>query len=261
MSDESQVDAVAVEPVPEQEETAPLESVENEAPEQEQEPKTFTQEEVDALVAKRLAKSERHLRRELQQQAAAEQPRYQPSSEPPKPDQFQSANDYVDALADWKAEQKIAEREFKQQQTKVESSYADREETARDKYHDFQDVVYLSPSEGGPAISEFMAAAIKDSEMGPEIAYHLGKNVAESKRIYALNPLAQAREIGRIEAKLSANPAPVKKVSSAPEPIKPVTPRSTTVSVSTSDPRSTKEYGDSEWIAKRNRELAKRMSR
>ena len=262
MSDESQLDEAAV-AVPEQEPVASLDSVDESPDDQEpQEPKTFTQEEVDAVVAKRLAKAERHLRRELQQQqAATQEQRYQPTSEAPKPADFQSATDFVEALAEWKADQKIAEREFKQQQSKVEMSYADREETARDKYADFQEVVYAHPKDGGPAISEYMAAAIKDSEMGPEIAYHLGKNVAESRRIFDLSPIAQAREIGRIEAKLSAKPDPVKKVVSVPEPIKPVTPRSTSVSVSTSDPRSLKEYSDSDWIAKRNRELAKKAAR
>lgn len=67
------------------------------------------------------------------------------------------------------------------------------------------------------AITEVMAETIKDSENGPAIAYHLGKNPKLAASISRLPPLQQAREIGRIEAALANKPA-VPKVSAAPAP-------------------------------------------
>jgi hypothetical protein len=68
----------------------------------------------------------------------------------------------------------------------------------------------------------------------------------------------QAKEIGKIEAKLAADP-PVKKTSTAPAPIAPVTARSTSSpAYDTTDPRSVKAMSTSEWIeAERARQIKK----
>ena len=103
-----------------------------------------------------------------------------------------------------------------------------------------------------------MAETIRASDIGPEIAYHLGSNPKEAERIARLSPYLQAKEIGRIEAKLADAP-PVKKTSSAPAPIRPVTARASTSGVTdTTDPRSTQSMSTSEWIeAERKRQMAK----
>ena len=107
-------------------------------------------------------------------------------------------------------------------------------------------------------VTDYMAQAIQASDIGPDVIYHLGSNPKEAHRIANLPPILQAKEIGRIEAKLAAEP-PVKKTSSAPEPIRPVTARATNSGVTdTTDPRSTKTMSDSEWIeAERKRQIAK----
>jgi hypothetical protein len=69
-------------------------------------------------------------------------------------------------------------------------------------------------------LSEFMVGAAAESEVGHEILYHLGKNPAESARIASMSPFAQAKEIGKIEAKLTATPP--KSPSKAPPPVVPV---------------------------------------
>jgi hypothetical protein len=68
----------------------------------------------------------------------------------------------------------------------------------------------------------------------------------------------QAKEIGKIEAKLADNP-PVKKTTSAPAPISPVTARTTgSPALDTTDPRSIKSMSTSQWIeAERARQMKK----
>ena len=207
-------------------------------------PKTFTQEELDAAIGKRLAREQRKWERERQVAPA-------PVVQPPvandlRMDQFESPEAYADALAQQKAEQLVQAREYQKQSSQVAEAYHEREEDARNKYDDFDQVAY-NPS---LRITDVMAQTIQSSEVGPELAYHLGTNPKEADRISRLAPLAQAREIGRLEAKLAAAPPVVKKVSSAPAPFAPVTARGVVApAYDTTDPRSIKTMSTSEWIA------------
>ena len=213
-------------------------------------PKTFTQEELDAVVSKRLAREQRKWEREQRLHAPVAPT---PPAEIPPIDQFQSPEAYAEALATKKAEEMIAQREAQKQQAEVLEGYHEREEEARGKYEDFEQVAY-NPN---LKITQAMAQTIQASDMGPDVAYYLGTNPKEAERISRLAPFVQAKEIGRIEAKLAADPTPVKKTSSAPPPIAPVTPRSNVApSFDTTDPRSIKSMSTSEWIeAERKRQV------
>jgi hypothetical protein len=243
-------------PAPELETTAAPEPVETETPEEqpvEQEAaKTFTQEELDAIVGKRLAREQRKWEREQAQRLAEQQARQQPTDI--APEQFETYEDYAEALAERKAQELLARREAEQQQRAYLEAYHDREEVARDKYDDFEQVAY-NPN---LPVTEAMARAIQASEIGPDVLYHLGSTPSEAARISRLDPILQAREIGKIEARLSADP-PVKKTSNAPAPIAPVTARSNGAPrYDTTDPRSTKTMSTSEWIeAERLRQIKK----
>lgn len=255
MSDEAP--QVAEMPAPELETTAVPEAVETHTPEEqpvEQEaPKTFTQEELDAIVGKRLAREQRKWERE-QAQRLAEQSKPAPAPVDIVPEQFDSYDAYADALAERKAEQLLAEREAAKQQQAFLEQYHDREETARDKYDDFDQVAY-NPN---LPVTEVMAQSIQASDVGPDVLYWLGSNPREADRIARLSPILQAKEIGKIEASLASNP-PVRKTSTAPAPINPVTARASGAPVyDTTDPRSVKAMSTSEWIeAERLRQIKK----
>ena len=219
-------------------------------PEVEQQTKTFTQEELDAIVRKRLDREQRKWERQRAQQPVAEQSRQLPSAE-----QFESTEAYAEALAVQKAEQLLAQREMHKQHTELLEAYHDREEQARDKYQDFEQVAYNPKL----PITTVMADTIRASDVGPEVAYYLGTNVKETERIARLPPILQAKEIGKIEAKLADNP-PIKRTTSAPAPITPVTARGSNnnPSFDTTDPRSIKNMSTSEWIeAERARQMRK----
>ena len=243
-------------PAPELETTAAPEPVETETPEEqpvEQEaPKTFTQEELDAIVGKRLEREQRKWEREQAQRLAEQQARQVPTDL--SPEQFETYEDYADALAERKAEELLARREAELQQRALLDAYHEREEAARDKYDDFEMVAYNPEL----PVTEAMARAIQASDIGPDVLYHLGSNPKDAARISRLDPILQAREIGKIEAQLGAAP-PVKKTSNAPAPIAPVTARTTgSPAFDTTDPRSTKSMSTSEWIeAERLRQIKK----
>jgi len=232
--------------IPEPEVTAPEET----SVEVQEAPKTFTQEELDAAIGKRLAREQRKWEREQQTKATAK-----PAAvDVPPADYFDTPEAYAEALAERKAEEILAKREAMKHQSEVVAAYHDREENARDKYDDFEQVAYNPKL----PITDVMAQTIQFSEVGPDIAYHLGANPKEAERISKLPPLVQAKEIGRIEDKLIANP-PVKKTSKAPEPIAPVTAKSSgSPSFDTTDPRSVSSMSTTEWIeAERQRQVKK----
>jgi hypothetical protein len=212
--------------------------------------KTFSQEELDAAIGKRLAREQRKWERE---QAARQTAPVAPK-EMPSIDNFESTDAYAEALALRKAEELIAQRDRQKEQAQVVEAYSEREEKARDKYDDFEDVVYNPKLR----ITDVMAESIQSSDNGPDLAYWLGSNPKEAERIARLSPILQAKEIGKIEVRLADNP-PVKKSTSAPTPISPVTARSSgSPSHDTTDPRSIKTMSTSEWIeAERNRQIRK----
>ena len=220
--------------------------------EQTPEEKKFTQVELDAMIGKRLAREQRKWEREQAQRSAETQIVKAPSTA--SVDQFESPEAYAEALAYQRAEELIAKREAAKQQSAVLESYQEREEVARDKYDDFEQVAYNPKL----PITNVMAETIQSSDIGPELAYYLGSNPKDAERISRMAPLGQAKEIGKIEAKLASDP-PVKRTTSAPAPISPVTARSSgSPAFDTTDPRSTKTMTDSQWIeAERARQRKK----
>lgn len=139
---------------------------------------------------------------------------------------FETNSEFVEALTDWKVDQ----REIKNAETRTEQSSKEREEdfftvidSGAEKYKDFNEVARKLPEDGGPTINESMIEAMTDCEGGLaiDVAYYLGQNVEESKRIANLSPIGAAKEIGNIEAKFSGGqkkviPQKIKQKSATP---------------------------------------------
>lgn len=245
MSENQEVEVLAEVPAPVEEVTTAPETVAKEVEVSEEKPaeqsKTFTQEELDAAIGKRLAREQRKWERE---RAAKETTPVVPRELPP-PDQFESVEAYAEALALQKAEQLVQQREQQKQQHEILEQYHEKEEEARAKYDDFEQVAY-NPN---VPITQVMAETIQASDVGPDLAYYLGSNVKEAERIARLSPILQAKEIGKLEVKLSSEPV-TKKTTSAPAPISPVTAKGgNSTAYDTTDPRSVKTMSTSEWIA------------
>lgn len=249
MTDE--VQTLADTPAPEQVATAAPEPEVNSpevSTEQTDQPaeKTYTQAEIDAMIGKRLAREQRKWERDQAAKVAETQTLQS------VPADIDESDPHAVVLK--KAAELVAQRDAAKQQAEIMEAYAESEEKVRDKYDDF-DQVARNPN---VPITEVMAEAIYASDVGPEVAYFLGSNIKEAARIARLTPFMQAKEIGKIEAKLASDP-PVKKTSNAPAPISPVTARSTgSPSHDTTDPRSVKSMTTGQWIeAERARQIKK----
>jgi hypothetical protein len=214
------------------------------------EEKKFSQAELDSMIGKRLAREQRKWEREQQ---AKQAPVPAMPTELPTADQFDSPQAYAEFIRA-EAEKLVEHREIQKQRAVIEDTYAEREDEARAKYDDFEQVAYNPQLR----VTDVMAETIKSSDLGPDLAYWLGSNPKEAERISRLSPLLQAREIGKIEAKLGSEPVQ-KKTTSAPEPIRPVSARAVNPGVTdTTDPRAVKTMSTSDWIAaERQRQIDK----
>lgn len=161
----------------------------------------------------------------------------------PTPDKFNDYADYVEALTEWKAEQKVTEALSKRDQQQAEraqqtaqqakaQTFAERQQAARTAIPDYDEVMSAAAD---VRIAPHVHEALLDSKHGPAIAYHLAKNPDEAERLSTLPPLAAARELGRLEASLAKSAPPqgaaapaLKPVSKAPAPIKPIGAGTTT---------------------------------
>lgn len=232
---------VTFEPKVEQQEAEPAKAVTTESEqtkpetdtqsEEKAEDKTFTQAELDEIIQRRVNKLERKLEKqrieaETRAKVLAEVRQPVEVASKPTPEQFGDYAEYLEALADYKAEEKFAAMTQKQKDAERESKRqseverqnerrADLIQTGERKYDDFEEVV----SSAKVDLSEPAYLSILEAENSADIVYHLAKNPAEAERIAALSPYAQAKEIGKLEEKLTSKPV---KLSNAPTPTTPV---------------------------------------
>jgi len=144
-----------------------------------------------------------------------------PKQEAPDISQFDTLDDYVEAVAEYKLNQKTQATQSQQaQQTQAQAQAQDwvaKVDKVRSVAPDFDEAFNnVANIEFAPMALE----AVAQHPKGAEIAYMLGKNVSEAYRIAALPPSQQLMAIGEIAAKTNV-PKP-KAVSSAPPPVKTV---------------------------------------
>ncbi len=216
---------------------------------------TYSKAELEKIVAKERAKAERKAQRDADRRVAEALQSAKPKEEPapPAPDgrpdatKFASTEDYVEAVSEWKANQIIEKREKaraetdartqqERQHAEIMQAHTAREDAARDKYADYDDVVF----DDTLPISKAMADTFRVSEQGPELAYFLGKNRDEAARIAKLPPILAVKELGKLEARLQT---PARKNSSAPDPINPLQPRGGQSFTNLDDPKALKTLG------------------
>ncbi len=179
----------------------------------------------------RVAELERKLQEISQQQAQpAVQQTQQRVEGKPRLDQFQNYNDYVEALADWKFEQRqiqaqaeaaqraqmeAAQRQQEELREKVES-YKERVASTVEKYADWDEV-----TKKNVIVPEAASMAIIESENGPDVTYYLGKHPEVIEELHDLTPVQQISRIAAISYEI-AHPGSRRVQTKAPAPVQPV---------------------------------------
>jgi chromosome segregation ATPase len=184
--------------------------------------------------ARKEAQQEREARQALEARLAALEGNQQPvkaqiADEKPQPSQFSDAFEYAEALAEYTADKRISDMKREEAQAreaverqKVIETWAQKVQTAKESLPDFDDIVASSDV----VVNDDIRDAILESDVGPQILYHLAENDEVAKKIAGLSPKQALREIGKLEARFEAKPeaekpAPIVR-SKAPAPIQPI---------------------------------------
>lgn len=202
------------------------------------------QTEKNRLLEERLAKLEQG-QAKSKEPVATDDPEPQLKDFENQPDAYEK---WIKAQGRWEARQEFKALTAKQQKEAEEAEEAEEQQTetqrkdkvfaeynsriteAREQFPDWDQVI----NQTDIPLKEGVRLAIIEMENGPEIAYYLGKHKDEAIAIYDMSTPKAMAEIGRISAKLqktdSGSP-PVKPVSNAAQPIRPVGRSATTSTV------------------------------
>jgi len=183
------------------------------------------QKRIDELTrARREAERQVEYWRGVATQTAQEAP-----AEKPARDHYADPDDYVEALAEWKAEQAVAKVQQQQANQAAnnarQSAWQAREAEAVVGLPDYAAVVSGNTTPVMPHVVD----ALLDSDHGPQLVYHIAKNPDVAARLNAMSATRAAIELGKLETTLMA-PA-VKQPSNAPAPITPINTQSSGRSV------------------------------
>jgi|GEM_PF-1685119 len=171
----------------------------------------------------------------------------------PQPDDFENHSDYVRAVAKWEVRQEMAtekqqsrENSLKDEIHQKRLSFAEQAKKVAEAESDYDDVM---DGIEGVMIPPAVQSVLLESDDGAKLAYELAKDPKEFERICSLAPLAAARAIGKIEARLSKDSDEKTetkeiKTTKAPKPLTPLGSKSSgSVKKSIHDPDlSQKEY-------------------
>jgi hypothetical protein len=236
LADQPEVEAVQAEPTEVVEERSEPE-IEKE---QEEKPKAnpklerrFSEITKQREEARKEAQQERQAREALEARLAALERQPTPQApkvdEEPQPSQFNDAFEYAKALAEYTADKRIgemrkqdAEAKEAQERQKVIDQWANKVQQAKASLPDFDDIVASSDV----VVNDDIRDAILESDVGPQILYHLAENDDVAKKIAGLSPKQALREIGKLEARFEVKEtkpetAPITR-SKAPAPIQPL---------------------------------------
>lgn len=210
------------------------------------EPVITDQDEPEAEVPKGLQKRFRELTTKIRNlEAAAAKPAAAAAAEPvikepvkadaaavagkPEAKNFETYEEYVEALTDWNIDQREAKRVKADAEKRDQDAQAAHEQAwqteltaARERYADY-DAVALSDMPINRATHDAIVQGGKD---GAELAYYLGQHRDEAALIFKLGPVAATLALGRIMASFESESKPdievQPAVTRAPRPPKPV---------------------------------------
>lgn len=148
-----------------------------------------------------------------------EKPKAADPNEPKKPKQedFDTFEEFIDKLTDYKADLRDYQRDKKERERKAaeanesfKKTWEKKKDAAREKFDDFDEVMETA---GDTPISKVMVQIINESEIGPQLGYYLATHPEEAAAIKDMTPYAATKAMAKIEDKIAepAKPAEDKK--------------------------------------------------
>lgn len=207
----------------------------------------LTREKYEAI---RRAEAAERRAQELEQQRSSSEPK-QPVQSDGKPTLAEHDFDqeaYLEALADWRLNQKLSERDSQEQAKQKQTQEDEKKAKFQERIQQYE---AENPGKWEAAVkapinfTEPMLEVIAASDVGPHIAGYLAENLDRADEISRMTPYAAAAALGRIEASFSAPkpvtpPVPPKTVSKAPAPAPTV--QGTAVAKKTAHEKSVEDF-------------------
>ena len=160
--------------------------------------------------------------------------RPKPTAEDKKEDgssKFDTYEDFVEDLSDWKAEQRDVQRERDTAQQVQAKSFNDKLESARTRYPNFDDVMKptVDAIVGDNAVSPVVKQMLDDSEVLPDLIFTIGSSESDLANFLKMakdNPGKALRYIALTESLIAdelagtkpADEAPVRQKTQVPKP-------------------------------------------
>lgn len=174
--------------------------------------------------------------------------------DPPQEKDFEDWFEYQNAKAAYETEKRIVARDLRKQASQAKeldqrrssellSDYQERQREAKAHLTDFDKVVRDAKLSVSPVVGQLLL----ESEKSAVIEYHLAKNPETLDRLNRLSPLSAAKEVARLEDRLSL-PNPKTATSAAPPLRSPKGGAAPTVDLS--------KMSMDEYVAYRNRKSA-----
>lgn len=138
-------------------------------------------------------------------------PQAQPQAEQAPPDRWDDPEGYDR----WLINEAATRAREELTQTQRLSTYGEKVAKFSEAHPDFAELVTHNRD---LSVTPNMANVIFESDYGPQVAYHLGQNPQEARRIAALPDYRQAAELGKLEATLSQPKAQQQRTPPPPPP-------------------------------------------
>lgn len=192
--------------------------------------KSKVQERIDELTAKRreAEREAQYWREQAEKSIKPEKANVDVEPVKPKFDDFSDIDEYEAAVEKYASDKAVyQESQVIKRQTELQKQFEEQQRAATfaaksaefaARHPDF----YAAVQNPNLTISNEMAEAIRSSDRGPELAYHLGKNPELAEQIAALPASLQYMTLGKLEASLTAPTPPAVPMTKAPAPVKPI---------------------------------------
>jgi|GEM_PF-6712095 len=174
------------------------------------------------------------------------------ASEKPNVDDFETYEDYSEALTDWKVDKRFQAMELKNEQKAMQDRASERVQLHNEKVDDYK----AENSDFDDDVADFIAEygrdfnlsmpleeAITESELGPAVMHELLRNPDEFMRINSLGVMATARAVGRLEARIDSKASPKEGLKTKKETTKAKAPLSSVKAKGASAPKSIYDKG------------------
>ena len=178
-----------------------------------------------------------------------------PEPERPNRDDFDSVEEYEDALFEWRDNKgTVSQSQSKDEPAELPEDIKQFQEQLEDFGDEVGEDVYWEVMHGDWKCNKEMTDYIMTSDRPAQLAWHLAKHPEVSEKIYKMPTIRAVRELEKVEEQVSSNTKPSDDSASTPPPPLDVS-KPNSAPITDQDKMSTKQ-----WLEMRRKQLEAKYS-